>query len=91
LNTIYQAIDQDTAWFIVAVLLILLLSVAAGAVGAMLELREIQRQRRVIDARPVRIYTELETPAYLRQTRHPLDSVEFDWRATVQDQKRTIN
>jgi hypothetical protein len=51
MNNILNVIDTDTAWFIVAVLVILLLSALAGWRGAKRELNEITRRQKIVEAR----------------------------------------
>ena len=85
MNTLMQHIDQDTAWFIVALLVILLLATLAGVVGCKLELRDARRKHQLCEAKRHedyldRLYRDVDTPAFMREARHPLDSVKYDIR-----------
>ena len=85
MNYLMQHIDQDTAWFIVAVLVLMLASAIAGVIGAKLELREATRRHQLHEAKRradffSRLYRDVDTPTFMREARHPMDSVPLDIR-----------
>jgi hypothetical protein len=85
MNFLMQRIDQDTAWFIAAVLVIMLLSGIAGVIGAKLEVRELTRKRQMQEDRRreeflASLYRGVDTPTFMREARHPMDSVPHDIR-----------
>ena len=80
-----QQLDENTAWFIIAVLVIVLLSTMAGIIGAKLELRDARRKLQMQeDIRRedflASLYRDVDTPTFMREARHPLDSVRYDIR-----------
>ena len=85
MDYLMQRIDTNTTWFIVAVVGFMLISVVFGAIGAKLELRDARRkQELLVDKRRedflARLYRDLDTPTFMREARHPMDSVPYDVR-----------
>jgi hypothetical protein len=83
MNYLMQYIGQDKAWFIVAVLLILLLSTVAGVIGEKLKVRDLTRKRKSQEATRheellAALYRGVDTPIFMREARHPMDSVPYD-------------
>jgi hypothetical protein len=83
MNYLMQRIDQDTAWFIAAVLVIMLLSAIAGVIGAKLEVRELTHKRQMQEERRreeflASLYRDVDTPTFIREARHPMDSAPYN-------------
>lgn len=85
MNVIMHLIDSDTAWFIVALLVILLILAVAGIVGCRIELRNARRRQQLREAKRheeflARLYRDMDTPTFMREAKHPLDSMPYDIR-----------
>ena len=83
MNHIMQRIDQSNTWFIIAVLVIVLLSTFAGIIATKLTLREERRLFQIMQDKRredflARLYRDVDTPTFMRQARHPLDPVTYD-------------
>jgi len=86
MQTIYARIDSDLAWFIVAVLVVLLLSAFAAVIGSKMTIadnnRKLKAQREAKYAEYRREWdaaTEiLAIPTYQREAWHPRDTEPYD-------------
>jgi hypothetical protein len=84
----YLRFDSDTAWFIAAVIVILLLSALAGYISAKMTIADNCRKRlRAKEALRManwrRVMADLEIPTYQREANHPLDRDPYDLRTIV--------
>jgi uncharacterized protein HemX len=80
-----QRIDSDLAWFVIAVLVILLLATLIW--GFSLKQKQWENERLIARAKQSQPTLEkfvypanLDTPTFLREARHPLDSAPYDIR-----------
>jgi hypothetical protein len=83
-----QQIDTDTTWFIFAVLVVLMLSAAAGWVGAKMELADHRRKRiEQQEAQYARWQREwdaaTDVPTFMRESAHPFDAIPNELRTVI--------
>jgi len=85
-----QRIDSDLAWFVIAVLIILLISVLVWGFG--LKRKQWENERLIARAKQAQPTLErfvypanLDTPTFLRESPH--DGIDYDWRQVIRDQQ----
>ena len=86
MNYILQRIDSDTAWFVIAVLVIALVVVLFWVIDLKMTIQANKREHRRSEDRRQhsewkdQAIPEVDTQAYQREARHPDDSKPYDIR-----------